>query len=38
VDILRSQNRLLGAECIVVHHLDELGERRMVRQLLKAQA
>jgi len=29
---------LVGAQRVVVHHCDELGERCMVRQLFEAQA
>src|SRR5439155_11759035 len=37
-NVLLAQCRLLGAQRVVVHHLDEFGERRMVRQLLEPQA
>ena len=38
MDVLRPQGGLLGAQRVVVHHFDELGERCMMRQLLEAQA
>ena len=33
-----AQRRLFGAQRVVVHHPDQLGQRSMVRQLLEAQA
>ena len=38
VDVLLAQARLLGAQCVVVHHLEQLVQRLMMRQKLKTQA
>src|SRR5262249_4264081 len=37
MDVPCPQGRLLRPQRVVVHHLDKLGQRRMVRQLLEAQ-